>query len=134
MGRGPQLFTLDGVPAGGKTAEQVEDALRAEVARVAREGVSEAELERVKTQWMASEVYKRDSVMNQAQELGSNWVQGLPLDAEERLLARCAPSPRRCRPWPPSILATTSSPWPRCCPSRSIRPASAPHHPRRPRH
>lgn len=87
-GRGPQLFTLSGVPAAGKTAEQVEAALRAEVARVAREGVREAELTRVKTQWVASEVYKLDSVMNQARELGSYWVQGLPLDAGERLIAR----------------------------------------------
>ena len=50
------------------------------------EGISEAELARVKTQWIASTVYERDSVQNQAQELGSNWVQGFPLDAEERLL------------------------------------------------
>ena len=85
-GRGPALFLMTGVPAGGKTAQQVEDALRAELARVAREGISEAELARVKTQWIASTVYERDSVQNQAQELGSNWVQGFPLDAEERLL------------------------------------------------
>jgi zinc protease len=88
MGRGPQLFLLDGVPATGKTPEQVEAALRAQVARVAREGVSEAELDRVKTQWVASEVYKLDSVMNQARELGSAWAQGLPLDASERLITR----------------------------------------------
>ncbi|HXD41157.1 MAG TPA: pitrilysin family protein [Ramlibacter sp.] len=87
-GRGPQLFTLDGVPAPGKTTEQLEAALRAEVAKVAREGVSEAELNRVKTQWVASEVYKLDSVMNQARELGGDWVQGLPLDAAERLIQR----------------------------------------------
>ncbi|AYM97309.1 insulinase family protein [Acidovorax sp. 1608163] len=85
-GRGPSLFMLTGVPAAGKTAQQVEEALRAEVARVARDGVSEAELARVKTQWIASTVYERDSVQNQAQELGGNWVQGFPLDAEERLL------------------------------------------------
>lgn len=87
-GRGPQLFVLDGVPAPGKTAAQVEAALRAEVARVAREGVSEAELQRVKTQWVAGEVYKLDSVFNQARELGVYWVQGLPLDAGERLIQR----------------------------------------------
>ena len=87
-GRGPQLFTLDGVPARGKTPEQVEAALRAEVVKVARDGVSEAELNRVKTQWIASQVYKLDSVMNQARELGGDWVQGLPLDADERLIQR----------------------------------------------
>ncbi|MES2879652.1 MAG: pitrilysin family protein [Pseudomonadota bacterium] len=87
-GRGPQTFVLEGVPAQGKTAAQVETALREQVALVAREGVTEAELARVKTQWVASQVYKLDSVFNQARELGSNWVQGLPLDAEERLIAR----------------------------------------------
>ena len=87
-GRGPQLFTLEGVPAPGKTAAQVETALREQVARVASEGVSEAELNRVKTQWVASAVYKRDSVFNQGRELGVRWVQGLPLDADEQLIAR----------------------------------------------
>ena len=87
-GRGPQLFMLDGVPAAGKTPEQVEVALREQLARVARDGVSEAELSRVKTQWVASEVYKLDSVFNQARELGTYWVQGQPLDAGERLIAR----------------------------------------------
>lgn len=87
-GRGPQLFVLDGVPASGKTAQQVGDALRRQVALVAQNGVSEAELQRVKTQWVASETYKLDSVFSQARELGSNWVQGLPLDAGERLIAQ----------------------------------------------
>ncbi|MDP9990473.1 zinc protease [Variovorax boronicumulans] len=88
IGRGPQLFVLDGVPSHGKSAEVVEAALRAQVARIAKDGVGEAELARVKTQWVASETYKRDSVMAQARELGSNWVQGLPLDASERIVAR----------------------------------------------
>jgi zinc protease len=82
------VFTLDGVPAPGKTTEQLEAALRAEVAKVARDGVTEAELNRVKTQWIAGEVYKLDSVMNQARELGSYWIEGLPLDAGERLIQR----------------------------------------------
>ncbi len=87
-GRGPQLFYLDGVPAEGSTPEQVERALREQVTRVAREGVQEAELNRVKTQWVASEVYKLDSVFNQARTLGAYWIQGQPLDAGEQLVAR----------------------------------------------
>ena len=35
----------------------------------------------------AGEVYKRDSVFGQAQELGSYWVQGLGLDGSDRLMA-----------------------------------------------
>jgi zinc protease len=87
MGRGPSLFMLTGVPAKGKTAADVEAALRAQIQKVAQEGVETAELERVKTQWMASNVYERDSVMGQAQNLGSYWIQGMPLDAEDKLLA-----------------------------------------------
>src|SRR5438105_11957174 len=87
-GRGPQVFTLDGVPSKGKTPEQVEAALRAEVAKVAQGGVTDAELNRVKTQWVANQVYRLDSIMNQAQELGSQWVIGMPLDAQEKLIQR----------------------------------------------
>ena len=88
MGRGPQLFFLDGAPVKGKTVAQVEAALREQIALIAKHGVSDAELNRVKTQWVASEVYKLDSVMNQARELGSYWVQGLPVDAGARLIAK----------------------------------------------
>ncbi|HKB54320.1 MAG TPA: pitrilysin family protein [Ramlibacter sp.] len=85
-GRGPQLFTLDGVPAKGKTPEQVAASLRAQVAKIARDGVTEEELKRVKTQWVAGQVYKRDSVMNQAREIGGYWVIGLPPDSGDRLI------------------------------------------------
>jgi zinc protease len=88
MGRGPQLFVLEGIPAAGKTSEQLEAALLAQVRRVAEEGVSEAELARVKTQWVAAEVYKRDQLMNQASELGRAWALGLPADASARLIER----------------------------------------------
>lgn len=87
-GRGPQLFTLTGVPAPGKTPEQVEAALREQVALIAREGITEAELQRVKTRWTAGEIYKLDSLMGQARELGSAWLLGLPLDADRQLMAR----------------------------------------------
>ena len=88
VARGPKTFMLYGVPAQGRTAAQVEAGLRAEVAKVAASGVTEAELLRARTQWMAGEVFKRDSVFEQANELGNNWIQGMPLDADERVLAR----------------------------------------------
>jgi len=88
MGRGPQFFILDGVPARGVQPEALEAALRAQVKKVADEGVSEAELQRVKTQWVASAVYKLDSVFNQARELGVAWSLGLPPDTHEQLIAR----------------------------------------------
>lgn len=87
LGRGPQLFVMDGSPAAGRTVAELETALREQVARIAREGVSEAELHRVKTQWMASEVYQRDSLFYRARKLGANAMLGLPQDADDRLLA-----------------------------------------------
>lgn len=88
MGRGPQLFSLTAVPARGVTPEMAAAALKSEVERIAREGISEAELRRVKTQWTAGEVYKLDSVFNQAQELGSYWANGLDIHTGDRLMTR----------------------------------------------
>ena len=86
MGRGPALFMLTGVPAKGKTAAQLEKALRAQIVRVAKDGVNAAELQRVKTQWLASQIYERDSVMGQAQGLGNYWVMGMPVNADDLLV------------------------------------------------
>ncbi|MBD3893645.1 MAG: insulinase family protein [Hydrogenophaga sp.] len=86
MGRGPQLFFLSAVPAQGVGTQAVEAALKAELARIARDGISPAELARVKTQWMAAEVFQLDSMFNQARELGNDWINGLDVDAGERLM------------------------------------------------
>lgn len=68
--RGEALFSLDATPAEGHTVEELEAALRAEVARIQAEGVAEEELKRVKTQAIAAQVYKRDSMFAQAMEIG----------------------------------------------------------------
>ncbi|HMN94706.1 MAG TPA: pitrilysin family protein [Hydrogenophaga sp.] len=88
LGRGPQQFLLSAVPARGVSAEMASAALKAEIERIAREGISETELRRVKTQWTAGEIYKLDSIFNQARELGNYWINGLDIDAGERLLTR----------------------------------------------
>jgi zinc protease len=80
------VFTLDGVPVEGRSAQEVVDALRAQVAEVAQNGVSAAELQRVKTQWIASETYKLDALFSQARELGTAWLMGFPLDVNSRLV------------------------------------------------
>ena len=85
-GRGPQVFVLEGVPKEGVSMAQLEEQLKAQLHKVAREGVSEAELQRVKAQWLASAVYKRDSLFNQAQEMGAFWARGLPLDTSDLLI------------------------------------------------
>ncbi|MBA4255376.1 MAG: peptidase M16 [Polaromonas sp.] len=87
MGRGPAQFYLDGTPAPGQDPVAVAAALQAEVARVARDGVQDSELQRVKNQWRAAEVYKLDALFAQARELGSQWANGWGPDASARLLA-----------------------------------------------
>nr|WP_151448169.1 pitrilysin family protein [Lacisediminimonas profundi] len=88
IARGPVLFILDGVPAKGTTTEQLEKHLRGEVERIAREGVSESELKRVKTQLIASQIYKRDSIFGQAMEIGTMEMSGIPHRMIDRLIER----------------------------------------------
>lgn len=76
-GRGEGTFLLDGTPADGKTVGDLERALRAEIERVQKEGVSEQELSRVKTQVIAAQIYKRDSMMAQTMEIGGMEAVGL---------------------------------------------------------
>lgn len=85
-GRGPSLFVVSASPAAGHTVAEVETALRAEIARVAREGIGEDELHRVRTQAVAAEVFKRDSLMGQAMEIGFLESTGLSWRDEAALL------------------------------------------------
>ncbi len=68
--RGPVLFMLEGVPAEKKSVADLEAALRAQIERLLKDGVSDEELKRVKSQITAAEVYKRDSVFFQAMQIG----------------------------------------------------------------
>jgi zinc protease len=79
--RGPSLFTLDATPSTGKTVQDVETALRGQIALLIKDGVSEDELKRVKAQVMAGEVYKRDSVFYQAMQIGQMESIGLGYQA-----------------------------------------------------
>jgi len=86
--RGPALFFLDGTPAEGRGTEALERALRAEIARIAAEGVPAAELERAKVQYVAAQVFKRDSVFAQAMELAKLEIVGLSHADADRILER----------------------------------------------
>jgi len=75
--RGEAVFVISGTPAEGRSVTELEAALRAEIARVANEGVGAQELERVRTQVIAAQVYKRDSMMAQAMEIGRTEAAGV---------------------------------------------------------
>lgn len=68
--RGPGMFYLDGTPSEGKTVADLEAALRAEVEKLVREGVTEEELARVKAQVVAGHVFQLDSMFYQAMQIG----------------------------------------------------------------
>jgi zinc protease len=81
VARGPGMFMIDATPAPGKSVAELERAIRAELARVKNEGISEAELARVKAQVIAADVYQRDSLFYQAMQLGDYVTTGLPPEA-----------------------------------------------------
>ncbi|HMX16872.1 MAG TPA: pitrilysin family protein [Rhodocyclaceae bacterium] len=74
--RGEAQFFLDGQPAAGRSVAELEAALRGEIRRIQEDGVSEEELARVKVQTVAAQVYKRDSLMAQAMEIGGTEASG----------------------------------------------------------
>lgn len=88
ISRGPVFFMLDGTPAAGTTTEQLEKLLRAEVERIAQEGISEQELKRVKTQLIAGQIYKRDSIFGQAMEIGTMEMSGLSHTQIDRIIEK----------------------------------------------
>ena len=84
--RGPGMLYLHGTPSEGKTVADLEAALRAEIARVQKDGVSDQELRRAKAQLIAGQVYKLDSMFGQAMEIGQIESAGLPYQKLPRML------------------------------------------------
>lgn len=79
--RGPGMFTIEGTPSEGKTVVELEAAIREQLTKLIRDGVSADELQRIKAQVTANEVYKRDSVFYQAMQIGQLESVGLSYKA-----------------------------------------------------
>jgi zinc protease len=86
--RGPALFFLDITPAQGVSVAQAEQALREQLRKIAQDGVQARELERVRAQYVASQVFQRDSIMSQAYELAGLEMVGLSWRDADRILER----------------------------------------------
>lgn len=69
-GRAPGMFLLSGTPSPGKSADELEQAIRAEINKIIKENVTEEELNRVKAQVVARHVYQLDSMFSQAMQIG----------------------------------------------------------------
>ena len=86
--RGPGMCFLEGTPSQGRSAAELETGLRAELARLVDDGVTEDELARVKAQVVASQIFKRDSIFGQAMEIGQFETAGLSHRDIDRVLER----------------------------------------------
>lgn len=72
------LFVISAVPANGHTIEELEAAIREEINDLANNLVDAKELERVKAQVVAEDVYEKDSAFYQGMVLGIFETVGLP--------------------------------------------------------
>jgi zinc protease len=55
---------------------------------IANQGVTDAELKRIKAQLLASQIYKRDSIFAQAMEIGSSEMAGVSWRDLDRMIER----------------------------------------------
>jgi zinc protease len=88
ISRGPALFIADATPVEGQSVAVVEAALKAEIARLVKEGVSESELRRVKAQVLAGQVFQQDSLFYQAMQIGEWTTAGLDYKARDTRYAK----------------------------------------------
>lgn len=88
ISRGPGLFIIEGTPSEGKSVADLEQGIRNEIARLQRDGVSDEELQRVKAQVVAAQVYQRDSMFYQGMLIGNLEISGLSWRDEKTLLEK----------------------------------------------
>ncbi|ANB01416.1 pitrilysin family protein [Ectothiorhodospira sp. BSL-9] len=82
------LFTVRATPSADADRDEVEQALIEALERLKDEPISESELERVKAQVVARDVYRRDSIQGQAMQLGMLESVGLSWEEGERFAER----------------------------------------------
>lgn len=82
------LFMLSGTPAQGKSVEEVETALRDQIATLKSELLTDSELARVKAQNIADEVYQKDSMYYQARVIGTLETVGLDWQLRDKYVEK----------------------------------------------
>jgi zinc protease len=88
ISRGPGLFMIEATPSEGKSVAELEQGIRQEIARLQRDGISPEELQRVKAQVVAAQVYQRDSMFYQGMLIGQMETAGLSWRDEKIMLER----------------------------------------------
>ena len=77
LSRLSDLFEIEATPAQGKTVLDVEEALKKEIVQLQVKLVDPIELQRIKAQVLATDIYQRDSNFYQAMQLGMLETVGL---------------------------------------------------------
>jgi len=86
--RGPGMFVVSGVPNTGRTAAELEQGLRREFAKIIKDGVTEDELKRVKAQVVAAQVFQRDSMFFQTQQIAMLEAVGYSYRSIDTMIAK----------------------------------------------
>jgi len=77
IARAPSLFTIQATPYNGRTIAELQKALLAEIDKLKDKPVTREEMERIRAQVIASDVYQRDSMFYQGMEIGMLTASGL---------------------------------------------------------
>ncbi|PIE36962.1 MAG: peptidase M16 [Gammaproteobacteria bacterium] len=88
LGRWESLFTLGGTPARGASVGALQAALLAQIERIKTTPVTAQELQRVKSQVLAADVYEKDSMFYQGMVLGMLETVGLSWRKADEYLSK----------------------------------------------
>ncbi len=86
MMRQDHLFVIEAIPKQDKTIKELESAIWQEIVALQETTVSRQELARAKTQFKASDIFKKDSISTQAWEIGALESVGLPWQTSDEFL------------------------------------------------
>lgn len=82
------LFIISGMPSERANLDLLRKGVEAEIALIARDGVSEEELQRVKNITKAQEIYSKDSMGQQASLIGLLEINGFDYSDEAEMRRR----------------------------------------------
>lgn len=85
LSKGDTLFTIMATPRAGVSLEQAETAIMAELNKILTEEINDLELARGQANLVSGLVFEKDSLSNQAIELGMLATLNLPLDTNTNL-------------------------------------------------
>ena len=79
---------ISAAPGEGRSVVELEAAIRAEISRVAREGIAADELSRAQTQLVAQYLFQQDSMFTQASRIGQAEMVGHSARVFDRFVPR----------------------------------------------